>query len=102
MNNKFFKISAVALLLSVLPGRSYAQEVRQYRIRCADPHCSICLASHGAILPPNEYDTREPRHRPEDVPFGRNSSLAVVNPVIRSPHQKSLSLIMNIMNSYGL
>ena len=87
MNNKFLiKLSVIALFLSVLSGTSYAQ----YRIRCPDPQCPLCLAIPGAVSKPT--DTREPRNRPEDAPFGRTGSLAVVNPVIRSPHQTALSL----------
>ena len=67
-------------------GHCYAQT-----IRCADPNCPICLAVPGAVSPKSS-DTREPRHRPEDVPFGRDASLAVVNPALRSPHQQVVSL----------
>ena len=81
------KTVIVILILYILSGNAYAQRV----IRCADPQCPICLAIPGAVSP-ETFDTREPRNRPEDVPFGREGSLAVVNPVIRSPHQKTLSL----------
>ncbi len=60
-------------------------------IRCADPECPICLAQPGMVSP-EKSDTREPRHRPEDAPFGREGSLAVVNPVLRSPQQTAVSL----------
>ena len=82
---KHFIFVAAFFLLSCV--NSYAQG-----FRCADPQCPICLARHGAVQQNMLFDTREPRHRPEDVPFGREGSLAVVNPVIRSPHQTTLSL----------
>ena len=60
-------------------------------IRCADPKCPLCLSAPGTESP-EKADTREPRHHPEDAPFGRESSLAVVNPVIRSLHQTVMTL----------
>ncbi len=60
-------------------------------IRCADPDCPICLAVPGMISP-KVADTREPRNWPEDAPFGRDASLAVVNPLVRSPYQSIISL----------
>jgi hypothetical protein len=60
-------------------------------IRCADPKCPLCLSGQGATSPQNA-DTREPRNYPEDAPFGREASLAVVNPVLRSSHQSVISL----------
>jgi hypothetical protein len=60
-------------------------------IRCADPKCTICLAVPGAKSP-EQTDTRESRNRPEDAPFGREPSLAAVNPVLRSPYQSVISL----------
>ena len=78
---------AVCLLSSVSSLPLQADMV----IRCADPQCPLCLSFPGYIAP-EKADTREPRRHPEDAPFGRESSLAVVNPVIRSPHQSVLSL----------
>ncbi|MDR2627837.1 MAG: hypothetical protein LBC40_07375 [Dysgonamonadaceae bacterium] len=74
------------LLLAVNRGDAFTQV-----IRCADPECSLCLSVPGAT-PPEESITREPYHYPEDAPFGREASLAVVNPVLRSTHQAVISL----------
>ncbi|MDR0335787.1 MAG: hypothetical protein LBI18_01715 [Planctomycetaceae bacterium] len=60
-------------------------------IRCADPKCPLCLSVTNAT-PPTTSITREPYHYPEDAPFGREASLAVVNPVLRSTHQSVISL----------
>lgn len=62
-----------------------------HTIRCADPDCKLCLSVPGAESP-KKAETREPRNRPEDAPFGREASLAVVNPVMRSQHQSVVSL----------
>ena len=77
----------IVILIWLCSGSSYAQQV----IRCADPQCPLCLSVSGTVSP-EKSDTREPRHRPEDVPFGRAGSLAVVNPVLQSPHQRVISL----------
>ncbi len=63
----------------------------QHVIRCADPECPLCLSAPGAISPETS-DTREPRHRPEDAPFGRPGTPAVVNPIFPSPNRSVISL----------
>ena len=88
MNTSNFQTTLLSFLLLLFWGCSH---VRGAMIRCADPQCSICLAAPDAT-PPENPDTREPRLRPEDAPFGREGSLAVVNPVIRSQYQTAISL----------
>jgi hypothetical protein len=80
----------VIMTFILLIENSYSQNV----IRCADPECSICLAVPGAVSP-EKSDTREPRNPPEDTMFGRSGSLTVVNPILRSPHQATISLAGN-------
>ena len=76
----------VCLLLMFAHGNLSAQT-----IRCADPNCAICLSAKD-WKSPEKSDSRAPRNRPEDAPFGREASLAVVNPVLRSPFQRIASL----------
>lgn len=80
----------VIMTFILLIENSYSQNV----IRCADPECSICLAVPGAVSP-EKSDTREPRNPPEDTMFERSGSLTVVNPILRSPLQATISLAGN-------
>ncbi len=59
-------------------------------IRCADPQCELCLSTGWKS--PETADTREPRHLPEDAPFGREASVAVVNPLFPSEYQSVITL----------
>lgn len=65
--------------------------LQAHTIRCADPKCPLCLREPGSVSPSQE-DSREPRGRPENAPFGLPASPAVVHPILRSSHQDVLSL----------
>ena len=78
----------VTMLLVFLNGTMAS--VAAQTIRCADSECKLCLS--GGWNAPEQSDSREPRNHPEDVPFGRERSLAVVNPVIRSSQQNVILL----------